>query len=223
MQLSSRMPSTILRFSLVLAALGCGDESGDAAFGALCTTFAACGGDPVGTWQARDVCLPDDFVNQVIPDLPAECAGAIELQDVSSDVVLTFGADGGFSERGAATTELAMSFSQACISAANGQAGDALLINLFCDAVRDALTQDEDPMVTTQVTCEVVGSACNCEARRETRVDTSGQFTIEGNQVVYVSQGGLRQDFCVEGDQLSVSSFEGAGLDAHVVYTRSTP
>ena len=147
---------------------------------------------------------------------------SIEVQDVTSDTTLTFGADGTFSETGSATTELAMSFSQACITAAAGQQADELLIGLFCDQITQALTE-EAGMDPTEATCEVVDTTCNCTARQQTPVDSSGQFTIEGTQVVYVSDGGLRQDFCVQGDQLKVGTVEGSGLDAHVVYTRVAP
>lgn len=208
----------MVRFSLVLSALACGGESdGD---GGLCTTFSACGGDPTGTWQSQDLCLPDDFADQVLMDLPAECEGSITVDNVSSNTTLTFGADGTFTETGSATTELAMRFSQACISAAGGQPADELLIGLFCDQVRDALA-DNAGMGPAEATCEVVDSSCTCATRQETAVDEGGQFTIEGTQIVYASEGGTSGSFCVQGDQLTIAAPEDAGLEAHVVYTRA--
>ena len=219
MQVSVNRLSTMVRFSLVLSALACGGDSGD---GAVCATFAACGGDPTGTWQSQDLCLPDDFVDQVGMNLPAECDGSITIDNVASNTTLTFGADGTFTEAGSATTELAMNFSQACISAAAGQPADELLIGLFCDEVRDAVAQNAG-MGPAEVTCEVVDTSCTCATRQETAVDEGGQFTVEGTQIVYVSAGGLRQDFCVQGEQLTIATPEDAGLDAHVVYTRVNP
>jgi hypothetical protein len=220
MQVSLDRLSTLVRFSLLVSALACGgDSDGD---GGLCTTFSACGGDPTGTWQSQDLCLPDDFADQVVMNLPPECDGSITVDNVASNTTLTFGADGTFTETGSATTELAMSFSQACISAAGGQPADDLLVGLFCDQVRDALTENAG-MGPAEATCEVVDDACECATRQETAVDEAGEFTVEGTDIVYGSAGGLRGPFCVRGEQLKIGSPADTGLDAHVVYTRSSP
>lgn len=221
MQLARRRPRTFIRFSVVLAALACGSDS-DGDGGAECTTFSACGGELTGTWQSRALCLPDDFADRVVMNLPPECDGAVAVEDVVSDTTLTFDADGTFTEAGSATTELAISFSQACITAAAGQPADELLVGLFCDQVREALTENAG-MGPANATCEVVGTSCNCATLQETPVNESGPFTIEDTQIVFASAGGLRRDFCVQGDQLQVASPEGADLDAHVVYTRAAP
>jgi len=222
MQVSSKKTSTVVRFSLLLAALACGgDSDGDGGAGALCTTFSACGGDLAGTtWLSQDLCLPDDFADSLFQELPAECDGAIVLEDATSNTTLTFGADGTFTETGAATVQWAMSFSQACITAAAGQPADELLIGLFCDQVEGALAEGDGTMSPAVVTCDVVDNACNCDAVQENPVDATGPFTIEGTQVVYPDVG-LRQDFCAQGDRLQVASIEGSQIDAHVVYTRA--
>ena len=53
----TRMPA--LAIALALCPIGCGGSSENSQVkGAICTqTFAACGGDPTGTWDIESVCL----------------------------------------------------------------------------------------------------------------------------------------------------------------------
>lgn len=214
------MARTALHVSLVLAALACGSDSDGDADGALCTTFAACGGDPTGTWESRDVCLPEGFGTDLMADLPAECDGAFVVEDVTSSTTLTFGADGISTQAGAAQVDWAMAFDQPCISAAAAQPADDAIIAAFCDGFQDSITTGADALFA-EATCSVANATCTCDARQEVDVTGSGPFTVQGNQIDF--EGGSAQEFCVQGDQLQLASIEPGFAGAHVVYTRIAP
>lgn len=220
MQLSSRMPSTILRFSLMLAALGCGSDSDGAGDGALCTTFGACGGDPTGTWESRDVCLADGFGTDLMTDLPVECDEAFVVDDLTSSTTLTFGADGTSTQAGAVTVDWAMAFDSPCIGAAVGQPADDAIIAAFCDGFQSRITTGPDALFP-DATCSVMDATCTCDARQEVDVSGSGPYAVQGNRIDF--EGGSPQEFCVQGDQLQVASIEPGLEGAHVVYTRVAP
>jgi hypothetical protein len=215
MQLLGKGSSGFLFSVLALAALACGDDSEDGA--ASCTAFAACGGDPTGTWKGEALCLTDGFTEALEMGLPAACQDDIVLEKSIPSTTLTI-ADGSFSEVGSVTLDWAMRLQADCISAAAGQSLDQDGVSAFCAAFADSISGADSPFISSS--CATVQGACNCSARQEQDIDESGQYTIEGDVIVY--SGGLRQQFCAAGDQLELQGTQGTDAEqGWVVYGRS--
>ena len=217
MQPSSTGSWVIFCSTLALAALGCGDDSDG---NGSCSAFAACGGDPNGVWLSSNICLPDDVGVSLGADLPPECQDAIVLDEATSNTTLTI-ADGTFTEEGTATLQWSMRFDTDCIGAvAGGVAVDGAAIAAFCDGVSQSLESMETPFAESS--CQAIDRACSCSARQQPTINQSGSVVVEGSTLVY--EGGVRQDFCVNGDRLDLASVEGGALEeAHLVYERAAP
>jgi hypothetical protein len=214
----------ILRSSLLLAALACGsdsdgDDDGDAA---LCTTFAACGGDPTGTWESADLCLPDDAVSSAAGALPPECEGALTVE-ASSRTTLTIAADGTLSEAGSGSVQVSARFDQECIGATAGRPVEEADVAIFCDAYREGINTGDSPFSDTS--CQVTNAICSCTSTQQVDIDEGGQVTVAGNLLVYPGgTGSVQREFCVEGDQLRLAALDGAGLPgAYQIYIRTSP
>src|SRR5262245_14484829 len=207
--------------ALAASALACGD-SGDGGGAASCGVFAACGGDPTGTWRAQAACVPSGVVSNLATALPEECQDGIVLDDAVSDSTLTIGADGAFSEQGTATLSWSMSFDAACVTAAlpEGVEVDDAVLATFCDGLEGSITGADAPF--EQASCDVVDGVCECTAQQVEPIDQSGQLTVEGNQLVYAE--GQRQDFCANGDELQLAALADTAIEgAHLVYVRAAP
>lgn len=184
-------------FAVALACASCGNEPKDER--TACERFAACGGDPVGVWRARELCASGG-IGTLYPSLPDECRRAFTVRSGAADATLTIGADGSVTEGGGATITWQMEADASCVEAFTETPANAEVISGFCDAFPDALTTEDSAF--TGATCMSSSDMCFCDAEAVSNVVSDVQVEVVGTELV--TPGGERSSFCVDGDELAI-------------------
>src|SRR6266511_3287460 len=149
---------------------GCGGDDD----GAECSSFTACGGDPVGGWAYVDQCLTLDF------ELPG-CPGAtLDDSAVTVSGTITFEDGGTMTASTAVSGDLALVFPQSCLP--EGES---------CEDGSDV-----------DFTCSSSGSTCRCSAPVEAMGSGTGTWEVAGSSITLAQAGDEPQtfEFCIDGD-----------------------
>ena len=163
-------------------ALMCGEglEACEAAHAA----FAACGGDPTGTWAISTLCtLPQGQDNPDCPGMFFRLGVVTGSGDVEIDATTISYTNYVVDPFGYGETP------SECIFPPGGTCADVETITL---------------MQWDQGCCEDVAGVCTCHASSAGEPgDFSGMYTVNGNEITIE---GAPQEFCVDGDTLSILS-----------------
>jgi len=152
-----------------------------------CMPFAACGGDPLGTWQVQSVCGAT-VLRSVTPGVNETCMGKGELTPISATGSLTFTSDGQENSQVTITYQGTDRYPASCLDQAR------------CD--------DEASAVSNIKCLFDASSGCVC-----THMDTYNwpppfsTYHVEGPRLVS-NPGGqgipLAEPFCVSSDTLTL-------------------
>jgi hypothetical protein len=181
-------------------AWGCGGS--DKGSGATCTSPAACGGTPDGTWQIDSVCTEGDLAGAIasMQNLAAACrqmfqsatmtgtgtvtlANGVETDNVTQKFVVT----------GVCTPECFTAMSQVSMA----------LNSTICSALGQQMTGSNG---ITAASCSLSGANCACSITYEQQAPTTPQpYTISGNTLTYTSSDQAPLTYCVAGTTLTGS------------------
>jgi len=196
----TRMPA--LAIALALCPIGCGGSSENSQVkGAICTqTFAACGGDPTGTWDIESVCLDGDLVAAYNANLSQSCANQITRANLSATGSATYGVDPVFSHPTVtyeATTVLQVSetYTPAC---ALDVYGYATLDSNTCAQIEETLQNYDQEK---QVTCSFTGTNCACNVTIKHLNTTTDTYAVNGSDIT--EGDASTYAFCVSGNTMT--------------------
>lgn len=174
--------------------------------GGMCgDDIAPCGGDVVGTWEYTAACLnlPDPF-GGMGEENPFEACSVAPLARYTIDISgeATFGADGSFMAEQTQSISGGIVISAACLDELAAQGGGTTITCEQFGGVpegRDCLIGGEDVEPTTDI--------------------TTGSYTTSGDVLMVMEDGfepdptDLGQQYCVQGDTLTVHLTDEEGLD----------
>ena len=201
----------IAALAAALPLLGCGGGDDDGGGGAAacsvatCGTFAACGGDPTGSWKLGKVC---GTFSQAIDKDPA-CADSTLSFDFSG-VAMTLEAKADMSYPIKATGDASgtVSITEPCA----GVLAAGMAFDQFCSLAGSQMPGSP--------TCSIQGTTCDCPLTLSAAdLGESGTYTVSGTQLVTTVTGGsaTSRDFCVSDCELQLRE---VGMDAHMVFTK---
>lgn len=173
-----------------LAAAGCTGGGGTEA-GICAGTFAACGGDPEGSWEVAGACFDKALVQVLDEGLTANapaCAGAVKAATLTIGGTLAYRA-GTVTYDMTTRSESSIAYTTACMT--------ALRPNVAADAAACASLAPApgDPEKTGS--CAYTGTTCDCTVTG-VEVDASVRsYTVTGATIT--ESGGASYDFCVSG------------------------
>lgn len=177
------------------------------------SSFQACGGLLVGTWQVQDNCNPVVTSPEVLQAWgrtrmsldPAACAFAVKRLTWAWTGELKFeNGDAIDNRERAETVDIAIEAS--CLSATSGRELESISPEA-CESLEDEST-----------TCALASGVCMCTTRTVTKGSASGVYGVLGLSVAIAQEPTTRYEYCVEGDQLVWREKEGA--QRHVVMQR---
>ena len=163
-------------FAAVLSLVGaCG--GGD---GVSCGTFAACGGDLVGTWTLEATCGADDLAP------PEICPTATVTSNVTQSGTVSFGADNVYTENITSSGSGTVTFPASCLSEFQITSCDQL------SSAEDGVTCTGNP-----------SSSCACNVTIDETSNNTGTYTTSGNTVTTTTGDGTTViEYCVDGSTM---------------------
>jgi len=176
-----------------MAFVGCGDDDSDGGSGsggdgdgdgdapiADCSTFAACGGDIVGSWTIQEACL-GDF--NPVEDFCSEAT--VDLSSVSFSGSVEYLADGTYSVSSTQSGSVTVSIPASCLT-----------------GVTDCNTLDSDEFDCSGDATD----SCDCTSSAADTVTETGTYATSGNDVTLTPTGDDPETstYCVEGDVLKL-------------------
>lgn len=205
--------------TIALVAAGCGDGSDGQ--GRACSPFQACGGDPVGVWEARSMCTERGLGTSSFGavGLPPECADAGRILGFVPDTTLTLDAAGTLTEAGALQASWEFELGPDCLAALTGGPIAAGEVAGACEQFEQNLGGDDSDF--TSVACAVAGGGCSCSSSQSVEVETSSTFVVSGTTLT--DGEGTSAELCVQGDELTLQAdVPGLGF-VTLEYVRAAP
>jgi len=170
-----------------LALASCSDSDGDGSGGdesggdTDCSTFTACGGEVIGTWNIETGCLRDfNPIEQICPE------AVVDLSGVSFTGMYEYRADGNYSVTLIESGMIAFEVPGTCVM----------------DFVDTCDELDADP---TDCSGDIATS-CQCVSSIVDTVAETGTFTTSGNTITLVPNGGEAEagEYCVDGNVMKL-------------------
>jgi hypothetical protein len=192
-----------MRYVLLLAFLtACPSPEGEdaPAAPAFCQTFAfaACGGDPSGSWRLQQACPAfEERRDQALDERP-ECTGSRQVV-VSSGVSMDaeFGA-GRYTISGTTPIDLSLNVEQGCLDAMRGEPSD---LAAYCAALETQLSES-----FPSAACVIDDGDCLCTAQESSDYSDSGTYSVSGGTLTTTSDdpesGTDSIELCVEPGRL---------------------
>lgn len=180
---------------------GAGGASNEGGAPSACE-FAPCGGDPVGTWEAEELCV------EPVVSLPLSgtesCDVVVENQDVSLTGTMTFEEDGTYSSEGQYEFSFDVSVPFDCLGplAQRPETACALLPALVVAQGGSA-------------NCVARDEVCACNVNLSQSMPQSGTYAVDGDRLTL--DGSTELAFCVSDDALVLA---GPGTTGTAVYRR---
>lgn len=180
--------------SIIALGFGCGDPPTPPPPAGSCQNFAACGGDPSGTWSVYDVCYDTEafrLATESAIDDPA-CAGWLQNTAISVVGTLRF-ADDVLASELVLIQLLDTVWTEACLQAITSPT--AVLDAASCNAIGSSLSVDSE----SGTACTLAGDLCECRAEVVSSVPTSLGYTLEDGRVI-TARG--TSDYCAADNEL---------------------
>ncbi len=198
----------------VASALGaCGGESSDDSAPTCSGNFSACGGDVVGTWELSEICFTGDVDAAFGGFDEPECAGAMTGVRFTPSATYEFRADGTYEVVGTARFTFGMTVTAACGRALAGDPSFTFTpsrCRSLEESVNDTAAEPDSSLESAQ--CALSGTACVCSVTgRPMDLSDAGTYETQGTRLL---AGGELNDYCVDGDELTVGQedIDGTGL-----------
>lgn len=170
---------------------GCGGKTRSrGADSELCPAARACGGELVGSWEARTLCTDFGYVEALSP-----CAETLAV-DAEPWVagVHTYRADGTYTASTTYGGWVTLRVPATCAGAAG---------ELDCTVLEAELLQRGRLFVRTTA-CQEVSQGCDCRLELAPFArESAGTFRVDGGELF--DGDGLAGEYCVEGDALTLT------------------
>lgn len=191
----------------MLALTACKEDGGSDGIrgGETCEAVTACGGDIEGGWNVDDICVEDAVaLAGMAVDDPA-CSNLFVSVTTGASGMFTF-ASGALTSTFTMTIDVHAVWTRACLVAVSG----APNLDVAATCMNLDAEYRNNPQFSA-ASCALVNGNCDCELSSERELFAGNNYTIQGNQIVYPSEGAV--DYCVQGDALSI----GTVMDGRVV------
>ncbi len=157
-------------------------------------TFAACGGDPTGTWDIVSVCIQGDLAsaaNSSYAGDSAECSNLCTGATLAAQGSVTYGA-GSVQPNAILSLTETLAMTAGCYAALTGETWSST----SCATFAQGLNQQSG----TTATCSPGSTMCNCAyvTALSSTVDT---YTVNGS--LLVASDGTTTEFCVQGSTMT--------------------
>lgn len=157
-----------------------------------CGTFDACGGEPVGTWNVRSVCV-QDALNIATRGLQ-NCADLLVAYERTASGTVALLPDGTLEMDLTIEGTQELRLHDACAERIyGGVASDEV-----CATYEEQLNGNANEPAAS---CALDGDACACDVAITNSLMFSGTFTVEDNTI---QDGSGPAPFCVDGDELTI-------------------
>lgn len=152
-------------------------------------SWAACGGDPTGTWKYSKLCATTEIGSGENP-LAQACPDSKFEIDVTIDGTITFDGTNATNSAHTTTSKTTFIIPTSCYAA---------LGNTTCDGLKQAFEADS---------CSEANGACTCSKSQSENEDADPPqpYTIEGTKITVGD--GKPSAFCVNGSTLSVEALD---------------
>jgi len=179
--------------------IACSDSDGDALD--ACEPIEPCGGELVGTWRVEASCserTEEQAIDTLEEELPPECNGALEsAESDSSDLSLTFGADGVLTVAGSSSLRLEYTFNDACLAALYPEPRSASADT--CTQLGPDMAGAMPTALVNTASCTFESGGCACVFAFAPDLSVSGPYTAADGQLTVEDQP---LAYCVAGDEL---------------------
>jgi hypothetical protein len=186
---------------LALALCACEEDDGDDGVrraGENCEQLTGCGGDVEGTWNVEDICVENAVaLAGMAVDDPA-CSTLFAGVNVGASGSFMFNA-GALTSTFMMTVDIHAVWTPACLMALSGATN--LDIAATCASLNNEYGSNGQ---FSAASCAVVGGNCDCELSSERELFAGNNYTVQGNKIVYPSEGAI--DYCVEGNALTLGT-----------------
>jgi hypothetical protein len=187
-----RILPTLAIVSMTAALAACGGDDSP-----TCGTFAACGGDVVGSWTLQDFC--DFGLDQMVEGCPE---ATFDFSGVTFAGSATFNDDGSYSSSVQATGNAALTVPSSCLP--------------------PGATCEDVGQNGNDVTCTTDGDHCACTAPVDNNDDRNGTWSTSGNQLTLDTDPPI--PYCRDGSALTVQPLDSNGNPgtSYVLFVKSS-
>jgi hypothetical protein len=187
---------------------GAGSEKGGNHPPATCSTFSACGGDLVGTWNIVATCGPGTIHTFDATTIP-NCTGVKVRTTTAASGTMTFDANSSYVGMFTNSNTEEVVLPKTC---AGSQSCDAYYLSLLNPANPPPLSGS----------CTDDGTNCSCThllSPQHNAVD--GTYTVAGTTLTLTLVGGqpFPTQYCAETNELTISTIVGSDASTALVYT----
>jgi hypothetical protein len=178
--------------------------SGCSGGGGVDCSYAACGGDPVGTWNVAGVCTDRTFENPLAENCP-ESTYSVSL-DMNGTIDVR--SDGTYSTDTSTVIVSSFSLPSSCLEANQITSCDQIVTALTSDGQQASCSGDAD-------------SSCRCTVTNEDPSSATGTWSANGSELTINDGSGADvSTFCVEGSTLKIQFTDSDGNPQLIVLSR---
>lgn len=162
-----------------------------------CEEFTACGGDVVGTWKFRSLCLTDQQQAALNEEVKF-CDSDQTTVEPSFEGSVTFERDGSLLRTVTAHFKFEQTVPTSC-----------LRVGATCTTLQSSIAEAPG---TSSVTCSKKGSNCECSYQIARASSVQESYSATDAKLAFTSSSdGSKStaDFCVKGSSLSISDEDG--------------
>ena len=193
---SRSLVSALVGIALSFATAGCGGDGGTCG-------VAPCGGDVVGTWQARSACIDQatlnmEFLEGIMGSCPDASLGNVRLTPTG---MVTLTADMMFTDTLSLNSTMDLNFPAACTNGAS------------CADLTEALQTLVGTSSITSANCTGSGG-CTCTLTQTISTPETGTWTTSGTTLTITGAmtGVQTSPYCVQGSSLHLLDVDSAGM-----------
>ncbi|HYQ02526.1 MAG TPA: hypothetical protein VER96_27830 [Polyangiaceae bacterium] len=192
-------------FAVGLLVCSCGGSSESTGKEGSCSTGTPCGGDVVGDWTIKDMCL-DISMTTMLQSCPS---ATFRLSPFTTTGTVSFKANNTMTSSAVIAFQEFIQIPATCLKESD------------CTLLRDSFLNVTS---VTDAQCNWDASAgCGCTVSTSQSTMNSGTYQVQGNNLTTTSgvTGAAETDtFCVSGNTLSIYGVSASGSASSAVFTR---
>lgn len=177
----------------------------------VCGSFDPCGGDPVGTWDAREIGCNSDILELALGST-VPCRGALTAFELGISGRMEIGRDGSISLDFQYPGSREEVLDAECLEHVYRSADERA-----CD-LHESRNSNSD---THETTCVFENDRCACMTEVNVTYGGSGSYSLGGAGTT-IDDGATESPFCVTGDTLTLHSTQADGSYAELIFDRFT-